>query len=44
MVADEQVAGHMMCYPDGEHLQITYWLGREFWEKGLATQALRVEA
>jgi RimJ/RimL family protein N-acetyltransferase len=23
-----------------EHLEVTYWLGREFWGRGLATQAL----
>jgi len=39
-VAEGQVAGHIACYPDGDHLEVTYWLGREFWGKGLATQAL----
>jgi len=34
------VAGHISCYPDGEKLEVTYWLGREFWGRGLATQAL----
>jgi RimJ/RimL family protein N-acetyltransferase len=41
IVADGRVAGHIACYPDGEHMEVTYWLGREFWGKGLATQALR---
>jgi RimJ/RimL family protein N-acetyltransferase len=40
IVAEGQVAGHISCYPDGDHLEVTYWLGREFWGKGLATQAL----
>jgi RimJ/RimL family protein N-acetyltransferase len=40
IVADGQVAGYIACYPDGEHMEVTYWLGREFWGKGLATQAL----
>ena len=40
IVAEGQVAGHIACYPDGEHLEVTYWLGREFWGRGLATQAL----
>ena len=29
IVADGQVAGHVSCYPDGERLEVTYWLGRE---------------
>src|SRR5947209_18302383 len=41
IVADGQVAGHVSCYPDGERLEITYWLGREFWGRGLATEALK---
>ena len=28
------------CYPHGENIEVTYWLGREFWGRGLATQAL----
>lgn len=40
IVADGQIAGYIACYPDGEHMEVTYWLGREFWGKGLATQAL----
>jgi RimJ/RimL family protein N-acetyltransferase len=40
IVAEGQVAGYIACYPDGEHMEVTYWLGREFWGKGLATQAL----
>ncbi len=41
IVTGGQVAGHIACYPDGEHLEVTYWLGRKFWGKGLATQALK---
>ena len=40
IVAEGQVAGHIACYPDGENMEVTYWLGREFWGKGLATVAL----
>ena len=40
IVAEGEVAGHISCYPHGEHLEVTYWLGREFWGRGLATQAL----
>jgi RimJ/RimL family protein N-acetyltransferase len=40
IVAEGQVAGHIACYPQGENMEVTYWLGREFWGRGLATQAL----
>ena len=40
IVAEGQVVGHISCYPDGENMELTYWLGREFWGRGLATQAL----
>ena len=37
-----QVAGSVACYTD-EHLgkpEVTYWIGKEFWGKGIATTAL----
>ncbi len=40
IVAEGQVAGYIACYPHGENMEVTYWLGREFWGKGLATLAL----
>ena len=39
-MAEGQVAGHIACYPQEGELEVTYWLGREFWGRGLATQAL----
>src|SRR5258708_18977070 len=41
IVAEGQVAGYIACYPDGEHMEVTYWLGRGFWGRGMATQALK---
>jgi uncharacterized protein (DUF849 family) len=42
VLAGGQVAGNIACFPqDGEHL-VGYWLGREFWGRGIATAALRV--
>jgi RimJ/RimL family protein N-acetyltransferase len=41
IVADGKVAGYIACYPDGDHLEVTYWIGREFWGKGFATEALK---
>ena len=40
IVAGGQVAGYIGCFPHGEDMEVTYWLGREFWGRGLATQAL----
>ena len=35
-----RVAGNLMCWKqDGEH-EVGYWLGKEFWGKGIATRAL----
>jgi len=41
IVADGQVAGHVACYPLEGNLEVTYWVGREFWGRGVATQALK---
>src|SRR5437762_6927715 len=38
IVSEGHVAGHIACYPHGENIEVTYWLGREFWGRGLATQ------
>lgn len=35
-----QVAGSVSSYVDGDHPEVTYWLGRSFWGQGIATQAL----
>jgi RimJ/RimL family protein N-acetyltransferase len=40
ILAEGQVVGHISCYPQDEALEVTYWLGREFWGRGLATLAL----
>jgi RimJ/RimL family protein N-acetyltransferase len=34
------VAGNVVCFERGGRRQVGYWLGREFWGKGIATQAL----
>jgi RimJ/RimL family protein N-acetyltransferase len=39
-----QVAGSVASYKDEEfgELEITYWIGREYWGKGIATRALSI--
>ena len=40
ILADGAVAGHVACFPDGDNMEVTYWIGREFWGNGVATRAL----
>jgi RimJ/RimL family protein N-acetyltransferase len=41
IVVDGQVAGNIGCWlQDGRRL-VGYWVGKDFWGKGLATRALR---
>lgn len=39
--ADGQVAGHLVSWEMKAGREVGYWLGREFWGKGIATEALR---
>ena len=40
ILAGRQVAGNIACFRDFGELEIGYWLGREFWGRGIATRAL----
>jgi len=37
---DAHVAGNIVCWEQAGRWLIGYWLGREYWGKGIATQAL----
>jgi RimJ/RimL family protein N-acetyltransferase len=37
---DGEVAGHVVSFERNDVREVGYWLGREFWGKGIATQAL----
>lgn len=41
IVADGQVAGSIACFPLHGNMEVTYWIGREFWGRGIATEALK---
>ena len=41
IVFDGQVAGSVASYEDEGKPEVTYWLGREYWGKGIATWALK---
>jgi RimJ/RimL family protein N-acetyltransferase len=38
--SDGAVAGNIGCWEDDGRRLVGYWIGREFWGRGLATQAL----
>ena len=40
IIFNGHVAGSVSSYEDEGKPEVTYWLGREFWGRGLATQAL----
>ena len=40
VIYEGQVAGHVASFERDGEPEITYWLGREFWGKGIATLAL----
>ena len=39
---DGKVAGHIVCFVLSGEREVGYWIGREFWGKGIATEALRL--
>ena len=40
VVSDGAVAGNIGCWEDNGRRLVGYWIGREFWGRGLATEAL----
>ena len=42
IVADGELAGSLGVFPDVGKRAVGYWIGREFWGRGIATDALRL--
>lgn len=41
IVYKEKVAGHIICWRESKYEQrIGYWIGREFWKRGIASAAV----
>ncbi len=40
ILMDGQVAGNILCYGPSDEREVGYWLGREYWGQGVATDAL----
>jgi RimJ/RimL family protein N-acetyltransferase len=38
---DGEIAGHAAVFGPPEEREVTYWIGREYWGRGVATAALR---
>jgi len=38
----KEITGHIACFPIEEELEVTYWVGKKHWGKGVATQALKL--
>lgn len=41
IVEDGAVAGSVLCWPTDDGLEISYWLGRGHWGRGVATAGVR---
>jgi RimJ/RimL family protein N-acetyltransferase len=40
IVCDGQVVGSVLSYEEAGKPEVSYWIGKEYWGKGLATRAL----
>jgi RimJ/RimL family protein N-acetyltransferase len=40
ILSDDQIAGHVVCHRWFGDPEISYWIGRDFWGRGVATKAL----
>ena len=40
VTCDGRLAGSIASFPDGSQVEVTYWIDRPAWGKGVATQAL----
>jgi RimJ/RimL family protein N-acetyltransferase len=40
ILVDGEVAGHVASFENFGEREVTYWLGKEFWGRGIATRAL----
>jgi RimJ/RimL family protein N-acetyltransferase len=40
ILCDEQVTGSVLSFEDFGQPEVSYWLGRQYWGKGIATRAL----
>jgi RimJ/RimL family protein N-acetyltransferase len=41
IVLNDQVVGHVLSYEETGRPEVSYWLGKAYWGRGLATRALK---
>ena len=42
IIYKEKIVGHLLCWKEGRFEQrVGYWIGKQFWGRGIATSALR---
>ncbi|HOJ00064.1 MAG TPA: GNAT family N-acetyltransferase [Anaerolineaceae bacterium] len=42
ILVDDGVAGYVLSYEEEGRPEVSYWLGKDYWGRGLATGALRI--
>jgi RimJ/RimL family protein N-acetyltransferase len=41
IIYKDKIAGHIICWKEGKYeQQVGYWIGKQFWGRGIATSAL----
>ncbi|WP_066399780.1 GNAT family N-acetyltransferase [Neobacillus mesonae] len=40
IIFEDIVVGHVLCFEQFDELEVSYWIGKEYWGKGIATKAL----
>jgi RimJ/RimL family protein N-acetyltransferase len=40
IIVSDQVVGNILSYQEAGRVEVSYWLGKEYWGKGFASQAL----
>jgi len=41
IIYKDKIAGHVLCWKEKYEQQVGYWIGKQFWGRGIATSALR---
>lgn len=42
ILVEERIAGHVLCHRRFGDPEVSFWLGREYWGRGVATRALEL--
>ncbi|MEB2301509.1 GNAT family N-acetyltransferase [Lysinibacillus xylanilyticus] len=41
IIVENEVVGHVLCFEQFGETEVSYWIGNEYWGKGIATKALQ---